>query len=232
MNIRFLFIFLILISISCNSGQEAEKQNQVINPDKEEEEKSTQPEPPNGEVLEVKFSHFSILITESGHGRAVPRFLHQNEDTVFLECFLSVNLSSLDLKIIPLVKYERIVIEQKFENALTLNYGEQRRADLKKWWQIDNEWKYVEVLANFTFKTLPFNQKKRKNSLKGEFEEIKSEVLKYRGDFVTDEDTNATQLRNFPLEVWASNCFIRLTIEVTDGQKIYKYLIFKQLYGC
>ena len=167
----------------------------------------------------------------------IPYIDKLNTDTVQLVIEYPGQIANLQFLVFPKIQFDSIIVEQKFENALTLTTMEERFVHLQKRWYIDSAWQILQFdHKSRSFKINLYDHKEKENTFyhlhKNEFEEIKAEALSYKLDnYYKQIINNATALKMLPLDIWASKYIIKISIIMTD-KKIEKYLIIKGSYGC
>lgn len=132
--------------------------------------------------MAIQLDSFTILFQTTKDW--MPTISKVNKDTAILEIDYTGRIGEFKLTIGHYDTYDSILIEQKFENALTLMNMEERFVHLKKWWKLDANWQKIPITTG-VFKMKEYDKtmgQQFKESLSPQFKEIKSEALKYKTD--------------------------------------------------
>ena len=185
--------------------------------------------------LTLQFDNVAVLF--SSYRDFVPKISKLNTDSAEIFIEYAGQISYLQLSVWPNLPFDSIMIEQKFENAVTLNNMDERFVHLKKWWHIDSDWQAIQFdNTSRIFKIMSYDHKEREeifNDLNKErFNDIKTEALSYETDkYYGPIINNATEINMLPLEFWASKYIIKITI-ITLDKNIEKYIVIRDTFGC
>ena len=178
--------------------------------------------------FEIELENYSIIINDYS---ALNTVFLENNDTIILDEEMGFNLNEKLIEIKPKNKSDQFSISVAIENNLTVYVGEKQFKDLKRWKKIGN---YTELndSLNYFFTTKPYDREMKEQNLETSFEDIKKEMFKLKGEYITKELETAKSLKNLPIELWISRVYIRITRTTDKGVKDEILIINNSSWGC
>jgi hypothetical protein len=133
-------------------------------------------------TLTIDFDSYKLKINDYNNFH---KKLYLKNDTLKLDEGITYNLSNKLIEIISNNKKDKFEISVSHELVIRVSLGEKRIYDLENWTKITS---YEMISDSYIYRTPKYDIGKfRKNELKAKFETIKSEILKLKGEFITNE---------------------------------------------
>lgn len=179
----------------------------------------------------IDFGEFSVIVREKNTTYSSMERIEQNKDTIVLRTFVGWR-RGLEVEVINSGSFDNLKVSQKFENAVTINFGEQQSEHWNSFNEIDSSWTNLNLVDGYLFRLVDYDdQVWWRDRLQESFQELQAKALTYKGVFIDkDKITSASKIEELPLETWASQFIIKIDTEV-KGEVVRKFIIFNQMYG-
>ncbi len=179
-------------------------------------------------ILTIDFKNYKLAI--NGYTSYDTKFEIKN-DTLNINESLGFNLEERLLEIIPNNKSDVFEVYIANEQNLTVYIGEKQFQELKGWKKIE-QYKKLNDSLDIYYKTPSYNRQSKEKKIHLDFEKIKTEVLKMKGEYITEKLSQAESYNELPIEFWISRVFIKIIRTDIDGNKEEKILINNSSWGC
>ena len=178
--------------------------------------------------LSIDFDKFKLII--NGYSTFNDN-VFIDKDTIILDEELGFNFENKLIEIQPKNELDKFELFIALENNLTVYVGEKQFQELKNWKKIE-QYEKLKDSSDFFFKTSNYNRKTKEKKLESDFEKIKSEVLKLKGEYITEEINRANSINKLPIEFWISRVFLKIIRTNENGEKEQIVLINNSSWGC
>ncbi|WP_457618316.1 hypothetical protein [Lutibacter sp.] len=178
--------------------------------------------------LSIDFDNYKLII--NGYSTFNDNFII-DKDTLIFDEELGFNFENRLIEIQPKNKLDKFELFIALENNLTVYVGEKQFQELKNWKKIEQYEKLIDS-SNFFFKTSNYNRKIKEQKLESDFDKIKREVLKLKGEYITDEINKADSINKLPIEFWISRVFLKIIRTNSNGEKEQLVIINNSSWGC
>ena len=153
--ITFLLCTL-LLSCSSNSNSKLKNEEKVSGTKSSYTEKQAPTPDTQDKKQRFDFGEFSVLIIEGFRHYSSFEKIKQNNDTVSLVAYAGWR-RNLEIEILKNSNIESVDVFQKFENAVTINHGEQQYEHWEDFWEIDKDWLKLDSNEFLTFTLLEYD---------------------------------------------------------------------------
>ncbi|SHI95332.1 hypothetical protein [Algibacter luteus] len=178
--------------------------------------------------LSIDFDNYKLII--NGYSTFNDNFII-DKDTLIFDEELGFNFENRLIEIQPKNKFDKFELFIALENNLTVYVGEKQFQELKNWKKIE-QYEKLKDSSNFFFKTSNYNRKIKEQKLESDFEKIKREVLKLKGEYITEEINKADSINKLPIEFWISRVFLKIIRTKENGEKEQLVIINNSSWGC
>jgi hypothetical protein len=156
-----------------------------------------------------------------------------NVDSIFLEASPYVmNFENKLIQIIPVDSSDTFEVFLAHGQTLTVSLGEENRFKHLNLWDKIGKYNSIPDSATYFFRTPLHYRNEKEKELRKEFNEIKAEVLKLKGEYITKNLDTVTVLNHLPVELWINREIIKIVRTGENGIKETKYIIVRNHYGC
>jgi len=178
--------------------------------------------------LSIDFDNYKLII--NGYSTFSDNFFI-DKDTIILDEELGFNFENRLIEIQPKNELDKFELFIALENNLTVYVGEKQFQELKNWKKIE-QYEKLKDSSVFFFKTSNYKRKIKEQKLESDFDKIKSEVLKLKGEYITEEINHADSIKKLPIEFWISRVFLKIIRTNENGEKEQVVLINNSSWGC
>jgi hypothetical protein len=179
-------------------------------------------------VTEVDLESFIVNLI--GYSGIITK---SNADSISLEASPYVmNFENKLLQIVPGDSADTFEVFSALGQTLTVSLGEEEGfKHLSRWGKI-GKYNSITDSATYFFRTPLHYRHEKEKELRKEFNEIKAEVLKLKGESIAKSLDTVTVLNHLPVELWISREIIKIVRAGENGIKETKYIIVRNHYGC
>lgn len=175
---------------------------------------------------EIDFGYYKLIIYDY---ESYPSENSLSQDSIEINEEVGSNFENLWIEIIPNNPNDTFELYLARESKIMVYLDEETIETLPKWGKI---YAFEKLSDSALFFRVGENIREEvRESLKYDFEEIKSEVLQFEGEYINESVMQADSINDLPLSVWISSVYIKI-IQTNSGEQDEKILVSRGSWGC